>query len=231
MPTQRSFFILMGPPGSGKGTLSRLLVNKHGWIQMSTGNLCRKHIDEGSEIGRRIDFALKSGKLIDDRLITKLVMEWVNQQPKSAWIILDGYPRTVTQAQAFDDVVSHELQSSAALNIVRLKISDGVVIERLGRRLVCGNKDCQAVYSAVGASSLAPKNDAMCDACGAHVERRIDDDLETITQRLKTYYEHEKTLLDFYKTRGHQVKMLDVNKDVSGILLDFEKLIRAERHL
>ena len=228
---QRNFFVIIGPPGSGKGSLSSLLVDKCGWIQMSTGNLCRKHVDQGTEIGKRIDFALKSGKLVDDSLITQLVAEWVDQQSKNASIILDGYPRTVAQADAFNQLMIQGLQGMAKLNVVKLVITDDLVIERLNGRLVCSNRDCQAVYSMISGALLAPKNDSICDKCGVNVSRRSDDSLETVLQRLKTYYEHEKTLINFYENHGHQVKMLDVNKSLPEIVSDFEGLFRAEQYL
>lgn len=103
---QEKIFIFIGPPGSGKGSLSSLCTQKFGWKQLSTGNLCIKHIANETSIGKKIDFAIKSGKLIEDDLITQMITEWfTNQSVNSLAVILDGYPRTVEQARFFDDFI------------------------------------------------------------------------------------------------------------------------------
>src|SRR5438105_2140053 len=105
-----NIFIFLGPPGSGKGSVSRLCIKDLGWVQLSTGNLCRKHIAKQTEIGKEIDFAIKSGKLVSDDLITNMVLEWFQKDfDDSHTVILDGYPRTIMQAQAFTKLFDKQL--------------------------------------------------------------------------------------------------------------------------
>lgn len=222
------FFILIGPPGSGKGTLSNLLVSEHDWIQLSTGNLCRKHIAQGTSLGQQIDFAIKSGKLVPDEVITDMVAQWIEQQPEGSCILLDGYPRTVAQAHAFTQMLSTRFGDAQA-EVIRLTIADDKVIERLHGRVVCRNKECQAVFSLIAGSPVAPKQEMVCDKCSAELERRADDELETIKSRLRTYYQHETPLVDFYQGAGQSVHKLDVGKKLEDIFVDFKKLVSVEQ--
>ena len=195
----RRFFILIGPPGSGKGTLSSVLVQKNPkCVRLSTGELCRKHIAQGTEIGQEMDFAIKSGKLVPDSLISSMVAEWIMQQADDAFIILDGYPRTLTQAQLFETLLKEKFTSDR-LDILQLTIANDAVIDRLQGRAICKDKDCQVVYSLIIGSHLAPRQVMLCDVCGGPLERRMDDSFETIKERLKTYYEHEASMFNFYQ--------------------------------
>ena len=106
MNNQKNLIVFMGPPGAGKGSLSQLCVDEFGWVQLSTGFLCRKHIAAQTTIGRQIDFFIKSGKLVDDSLIVDMVEEWLAEQiDQQRGVILDGFPRSVVQAQALDEIL------------------------------------------------------------------------------------------------------------------------------
>ena len=215
----------MGSPGAGKGSLSRLCVQRLGWEQLSTGILCRKHISEGTEIGQRIDFAIKSGKLVSDVLIIEMVEKWLAQRvPSAKGIILDGFPRTVEQARALDNLLASKF-TNYSLRPVRLSVSDDTIIKRLSARFMCQNRDCQAVYSLLEESKLAPKNDMVCDYCSDKLARRSDDEPEMIRKRLKTHYMHEQLLFDFYKAQGYTIDELDVEKPLEDVFNDFKKLI------
>jgi len=226
---QQEIFIFIGPPGSGKGSLSGLCVQELGWEQLSTGNLCRKHIAQETEIGKEIDFAIKSGKLISDSLITNMVVEWFNHEADAKQpIILDGYPRTVAQAQNFNKLIK-STTNNLKLRIVRFCLSDDSVISRLSNRYICQNKDCQAVYSLMAGSSLAPKKELQCDACSGLLERRKDDDKVAVQERLKVYHHHEHALLDFYKTVGQSVHEINVEKPLNQVFDEFKRVVGLER--
>ncbi len=221
MSFQGEIFILIGPPGSGKGSLSSLCVKKLGWSQLSTGNLCRKHIAEQTEIGKKIDLVIKSGKLIDDSLVTQMVVGWFKEQiNRVPVVILDGYPRTVIQADAFD-VLLKSTYPDHKISVVRFVISDDAVVKRLGSRYICENKDCQAVYSLASGSSLAPKKTGICDVCSGQLVRRDDDVEESIRKRLHIYHKHEQALIDFYHRVGQSIIEIDADKPIVDIFKYF----------
>ena len=219
-----NIYIFIGPPGSGKGTLSNLCVAQFGWEKLSTGNLCRKHIIEQTEIGKQIDFALKSGKLVSDSLITCLVEEWFEHISKHASVVvLDGYPRTVAQARALSAYVSKNLPL-VKTTIMRFFVEDEVVVSRLGNRCTCTNKDCQAVYSLAEGSELAPKQAGLCDYCSSPLGKRADDDIQAIRERLVTYHKHEEDLLSFYISQGYELIEFNVDKNLDTVFSEFKQL-------
>lgn len=220
----KKVYIFLGPPGSGKGTLSNLCVKHLGWSQLSTGNLCRKHIAEQTEIGKQIDLALKSGKLISDELITDMVKNWLFEIiDRVDSVILDGFPRTLPQAQAFGAIIAEKVSTISA-KIVKFSIADNLVIDRIGSRYVCKNKNCQTVYSLVENSNLAPKRSMICDNCDSELMRRSDDAVETITERLVTYHKHEQALIDYYLKTGFSVIDVNAERSIDCLFEEFKKI-------
>ena len=225
MSRGRSVFIFIGPPGSGKGSLSKLCVDQFDWAQLSTGNLCRKHISKQTDIGKRIDFAIKSGKLVSDDLIVKMVNEWLEECiAAKECVILDGFPRTVAQAEALSSLLKDRF-SFLDFNIVKLIIEDEKIVARLSGRYICNNDSCQAIYSLVEGSLLAPVKNMLCDVCHGPLIRRSDDTEESIRERLKTYHKHEKKLLLFYKDQKQKVTECYVDKPLNSVFDDFKTLI------
>ena len=205
---ENKVFVFIGSPGSGKGSISELCVNQFGWKQLSTGDILRKHIEEQTEIGKHVDFTIKSGKLVNDSIVIEMVNEWLVQQLESGRsIILDGYPRNIVQAEALDSFLKEKFQD-ANLHVVRFVVPDEVVVERLCNRYVCQNKECQAIYSMAPGSSHRPKKDMICDKCSSALVQRADDKKESIRERLKVYHEHEKKMLDFY---GKKLKIIEID--------------------
>lgn len=225
MNLHKEIYIFIGPPGAGKGSLSQWCMQKLGWQQLSTGALCRKHIADQTTIGKQIDFAIKSGKLIADTLITDMVTEWLidNVGHDKTPVILDGFPRTVVQAEALDHLIKTQL-TDCTLKVVKLSLPDEIIVQRLAGRLICQNKDCQAVYSVIEGSDLAPKRPMICDVCSSSLVRRIDDDATAIRERLKVYHEHEQKLLDYYHNNGHKFYELDVDKPLEKVFEDFKAM-------
>lgn len=218
-------FIFIGPPGSGKGSLSQLCIQDFGWIQLSTGNLCRKHIAQQTEIGKQIDFAIKSGKLVSDSLVTSAVESWFAENVESAaGVILDGYPRTVAQAQALHELVMTG-KYPLKLKVIKLSIPDEKILIRLCNRYMCVNIDCQAVYSLAPGSSQVPKKENICDKCGGSLTRRKDDEVEAVRERLKIYHKHEQDLLDFYQKTQFPITEFNVERSLEMIFDDFKRLM------
>ena len=217
--------IFIGPPGAGKGSLASLCVKHFDWIQISTGNLCRKHIAEQTKIGKEIDLIIKSGKLINDDLITLMVFEWFHENAeKSSGIIFDGYPRTVAQAQAFDAMLN-AMFPAVRVRVVLFDLADDVVVNRLCSRYVCQNKECQAVYSLSPHSDLAPVETTVCDLCSGPLGRRDDDNEIAVRKRLEIYHRHEQQLIDFYQDNGSEIIKLDASKQLREVFECFVQLI------
>lgn len=225
MIVEKEVYLFMGPPGSGKGSLSKLCVKQFGWDQLSTGNLCREHISRQTEIGKQIDFAIKSGKLISDSLVTEMVDNWLSEILESTrGIILDGFPRTVAQAEAFNDLLVNKF-NYVNLKIIKLTVPNDEIVARLAGRYICTNNKCQAVYSLLSGSSLKPKNELACDDCSQKLVRRSDDEEESVRERLKIYYSHERDLLDFYVKKMHRITELNGARQLNVIFEDFKRLI------
>lgn len=224
---QKDVFIFIGPPGSGKGSISRLCVQNFQWAQLSTGNLCRFHIAQQTEIGKEIAFAIKSGNLISDSLITGMVEQWLSEKITAVnALILDGYPRAVTQAKAFHDIVATKFPW-VKLNVVKFAAPNDQIVCRLSSRLVCKNSDCQAVYSQLD-QALQPKSAMQCDTCSGALGQRDDDQLAAVQERLNIYYRHENDLIGFYRSIGHPVVELNAHAPLDRVFSDFKRELGLE---
>ncbi len=213
---QKEIVLFLGPPGAGKGTLSHLCVKRLGWVQLSTGNLCREHIAQGTEIGQKIDFAIKSGKLVDDSLIVDMVDRWLDEMVTGdQTIIFDGFPRTVPQAEALHSLI--DKRDDISLRLVKLSMADQDLVTRLLARAICVNNKCQAVYSVHEHSSLKPRIPNVCDECEGDLARRSDDEEQAITERLKLYHEHEKGLISFYEAREQLVHEVEAHQPLEQV--------------
>lgn len=217
-------YIFIGPPGSGKGTLSSQCVKELHWERLSTGELCRKHIAEQTSVGKEIDLAIKSGKLVSDDLITSMVEQWfVEHSLAGTTVILDGYPRTVAQAKALDRLFQNSFPN-VRVHVVRFAVSEDAVRKRLGTRLICLNSNCQAVYSQ-SSLDLKPRSDMTCDACGSALGIRKDDQAESVVERLRMYPEHERELLNYYRFHKQEIPEILAEKSPAEVFSDFKKYI------
>lgn len=231
MSKRTDLVILLGPPGAGKGSLAGVCIKELGWKQLSTGNLCRKHIAEQTEIGKQIDFAIKSGKLVSDSLVTGAVEEWLETNVGNVEaVILDGFPRTVAQAKSLDELLKKK-EDSLRLRVFRLAVSDDTVIARLCNRYICANVECQAVYSLGEGSKLLPKVEMICDQCGQSLVRRKDDNEESVKERLKIYHKHEQDLLNFYTDMQYHIAELNVERPLHDLFEDFKKIMLNDHGL
>ena len=229
MNLPKRIVIFIGLPGSGKGTLSSLCVKKLGWKQLSTGDLCRKHIADQTEIGKRIDFAIKSGKLVSDSIISEMVFDWlVNSFESVGTVIFDGFPRTVVQAELLLNYLKNNFKNDECkLSIFRLDVSPQIVKSRVAHRVICSNKECQAGYSNDKSSKYYPQRENICDKCSSPLTRRADDCCDAVDLRLETYLHNEEQLLNFFKTADYEVVGLNADASVDVVFDELKQVLRS----
>jgi adenylate kinase len=222
-----NIYIFIGPPGSGKGALADWCVQNLLWKQLSTGNLCREHVAEGTDIGLQIDFALKSGKLISDHVVSDMVLDWFEHKVENfPAVILDGFPRTTAQADFLHSALQR-LGYKGQILVIEFEIDNQVVVQRLVNRCVCSNKDCQAVYSLIPNSSFSPRNDMQCNKCKAQLIRRNDDVEDTVKKRLEIYSQHKDSLVAFYRQLVIPIKKLDARASFDTLLAEFQAVVKS----
>ena len=224
MEKQSKLFLFMGLPGSGKGTISHMCTTKLGWMQLSTGNLCREHIQNQTELGKHIDFIIKSGKLVEDEIIIEMIKQWLAQVLNSeAAVILDGFPRTMRQAHLLDEIFK-TLNIQVQMQIMHFDIESEKIIDRILHRAVCTNKECQQVYSLKPESDLAPQSHGTCDRCNASLMQRSDDTVESIRNRFEIYHHNEQDILKYYFERGLKPSIINADRSVEEIFEDVKKI-------
>lgn len=205
--------ILFGPPGAGKGTQSELLIARQGMKHISTGDLFRSAIKDGTKLGQEAKSYLDAGKLVPDSVTIGLVEE-VLSKPSEKGFILDGFPRTVVQAEALAKMMKAlELKLD---RVVFLEVPLNMLLKRLTGRRVC--KSCGAVYHV---ESKPPKKDDVCDVCGGAVVQRPDDKEDVIRTRLEAYEQSTRPLKDYYKAGGPYVEVdgMGATEEVYGRIL------------
>ena len=187
--------ILLGPPGSGKGTIAALLQQKFGIQQVSSGHLLRKDASSGSPLGNRINSFLQMGELVPDEMVLDLIGMWIKSAPLESGFVLDGFPRTLPQASALDQWLAAR---SAPVEVVLLYDCDAeVILERVTGRLGCPR--CGRVYHL---RSLPPRAAGRCDDCNLPLLQRADDREEVVRKRLEIYSRRTEPLVDYYRRQG-----------------------------
>ena len=198
----RVVFSFFGPPGSGKGTLAERLRADLGFDVLSTGNLCRLHIAQKTELGQQLEELVHRGHLIPDSLISAMVISWLDERiGKDKSIILDGFPRTSGQAHALLEYFAKVGQKD--FRVMFIELADEEIVKRLSGRRVCEHRECQAVYSFAETATV-------CRVCGSNLVRRADDKEEVVRERLRLYPSYKKTLLAMYRELNVDVEELNV---------------------
>lgn len=188
--------IMLGKPGSGKGTVGKMLSEELGIIHISSGELFRSYVKKAGKIGEEIESYISKGNLVPDELAIKLVEKRLEEPDCKNGVILDGFPRTIVQAKALDDFLSkHNNKIDIA---VELELSDKDIIDRIVKRRVCSSNECREIYNL---EFKKPKQEGICDKCGNKLIQREDDTIETVEKRLKTYHETSEKLVDYYKNK------------------------------
>ena len=207
--------ILFGAPGAGKGTQSQRLIDEMGMSQISTGDLFRAAIKNKTDLGQKAQAYMDRGELVPDSVVIGMVREVLNQGTKN--FILDGFPRTVAQAEALEILMgTMNLQIQKA---IFLEVPRQILTERLTGRRVC--KNCGTVFHI---QSKPSKKEGVCDVCGGEVYQRNDDKADVIENRLKTYEEFTSPLKDFYRKAG-KLTVVDGNRGEADVFAEIKKLI------
>ena len=208
--------ILLGAPGAGKGTQAELLVEKLGIPAISTGNMLREAMANGTPVGKQAKHYMDNGLLVPDEVILGIVAERVAQPDCAKGFILDGVPRTLAQAEALD------AKNIRIDHVVSIEIDDSVIEGRMTGRRVCGK--CGASYHIV---ANPPKTEGVCDSCGAELVIRKDDAPETVRRRLDVYHAETEVLKDFYQKLG-KLRIVEGNQPIEAANCDILKAIKAQ---
>lgn len=206
--------VLFGAPGSGKGTQGDLLEDKYDYKKISTGDLIRGEIKAGSEIGKKVTAITEKGELVSDDIIIEMVKNRVKQEDITVGYTMDGFPRTLDQAKALSKIpVEREIA-------IFLDVDEDAVVERLVSRLTC--KSCGAIFNI---KNKPPKKEGVCDECGGQLERRKDDNEETIRNRIAVYREQTEPAVNYYRENS---TLFEVNASgtVAEIFAKIEEIVK-----
>lgn len=216
--------IMLGAPGTGKGTIASILTESLEIPQVSTGDIFRKNIKEGTELGNLAEQYISKGQLVPDEVTIGIVEDRLKEDDVKNGIILDGFPRTVKQAKELDKML--EKEGKKVDIVVNLTTPEEEIIERIVNRRVCSNQECKAVYNVL---LNPPKEEGICDKCGEKLVQRKDDTEETVKARLKSYMELTNPLVEYYEKQGKLYSALvskTVNKLGKDVADDVTKYIK-----
>jgi adenylate kinase len=201
--------ILLGPPGAGKGTQAKMLVEEYQIPQISTGDILRAAVKEGSPLGKEAKACMDKGELVPDSVVIGIVEERIQQPDCAKGYMLDGFPRTVPQAEALDGMLQN--LSSQIDHVVSIEVANEELVGRLTGRRTC--RDCGVGFHVM---FDPPEQEGVCDKCGGELYQRDDDNVETVTSRLEVYESQTLPLIDYYKAQ-EKIRPIDGVGDIKEI--------------
>lgn len=204
------YLVLLGPPGAGKGTQAKRLAERLGLAHISTGDILRQNVKDGTELGKQAKGIMEKGLLVPDELVASMLDRRFNDPDIKKGFILDGYPRNLAQAKTLDEVLKRK--NIGVDLVVYLDTSDPVVVKRLTGRLVCSK--CGANFHTV---NMPPKAKGLCDNCQGALYQRSDDNEATVLKRLQVYKNEVASLIDYYKQAG-KLRTLNADLDAQVVL-------------
>ncbi|SKC35339.1 adenylate kinase [Maledivibacter halophilus] len=213
--------ILLGPPGAGKGTQAVKITKKYNVPHISTGDIFRKNIKEGTQLGKKAKEYMNKGLLVPDELVVAIVEDRLNEEDCKSGFLLDGFPRTVNQAKALDKVL--ENMNISLDQVINIKVDKNVLVGRAVGRRIC--KDCGLAYHVEFNKS---KIDGKCDKCGGELYQRDDDKEETVSKRIEVYLNETSPLISYYSEKGILAD-IDGQKDINEVFEDVVLALGSKR--
>jgi adenylate kinase len=209
--------VLMGLPGAGKGTQAEKIVEKYGIPHISTGDMFRAAIKDGTELGLKAKSFMDNGDLVPDEVTIGIVRERLSKEDCGKGFLLDGFPRTVAQAEALENILT---DLGKKMNyVINIEVDKDILMERLTGRRIC--KECGATYHLV---FNPPKEEGVCDRCGGELYQRADDNEETVQNRLDVNIKQTQPLLAYYDDKGY-LKNIDGQQDIDKVFDDIDVLL------
>ena len=209
--------VLMGLPGAGKGTQAERIVAQYGIPHISTGDMFRAAMKEETELGLQAKSFMDKGELVPDEVTIGIVRERLSKEDCQTGFLLDGFPRTVPQAEALEQIL--ESLNKKIDYVINIDVDKEILMERLTGRRIC--KNCGATYHLV---FNPPANEGVCDRCGGELYQRADDNAETVQKRLDVNIQQSQPLLDFYNEKGY-LRTIDGQQDIEKVFADIEQLL------
>ncbi len=209
--------IMLGAPGAGKGTQAKMIAEKYSIPHVSTGDIFRANIKNGTELGKQAKEYMDAGKLVPDELTVRILLDRVAQDDCKNGYVLDGFPRTIPQAEVLEDALTK--LGDKIDYAVNVDVPDENIVRRMSGRRAC--LKCGATYHI---EHIPPKQEGICDTCGSELVLRDDDKPETVLNRLKVYHDQTQPLIDFY-TERNVLKTVDGTKDMTDVFADIISIL------
>jgi adenylate kinase len=213
--------VLLGPPGAGKGTQAKLLESSRSLVKLSTGDMLRAAVAAGTDLGRKAGAIMERGQLVPDDLVIGLIAERIDAEARGNGFILDGFPRTIAQAEALDRLLTE--RGKKVDRVVVMDVDDEALVERISGRFACA--DCGEGYHDL---YKLPKVEGVCDRCGGRrFVRRKDDNEEVVRARLKAYHTQTEPLIGYYARQG-KIRTVDGMADIETVASAIERALDGE---
>ncbi|MFD7442669.1 adenylate kinase [Streptomyces sp. NPDC059909] len=214
--------VLVGPPGAGKGTQAAFLAKNLSIPHISTGDLFRANISQGTELGRKAKAFMDAGDLVPDAITVGMAKDRMSQPDAANGFLLDGFPRNVSQAEALDEMLTTEGMKLDA--VLDLEVPEDEVVKRIAGRRLCRNEDKHVFH----VTYSPPKTEGVCDVCGGELYQRDDDSEETVRRRLEVYHTQTEPIIDYYKAQGLVVTISALGK-VTDVTERAMEALRSDR--